>query len=56
LLEQLSLLGLDVRRVGLGTVGEDGLGALEQVFLPAVDERGVDAELTSQFVDGPIPP
>ena len=44
--------GLGVSRRRLGRPAEDRLGADQQLLLPAVDQRRVDVELPSQFVDG----
>src|SRR4051794_26097833 len=51
LLEQLGLGGLGVGGGGLARLGEDLVGALQQLLLPAVDEGGVDPELGGQLVD-----
>jgi hypothetical protein len=54
LLVQLGLPGLGVARVRLGSVGEDRLGSLMELLLPAVDEGGVDGKLAGQLVNGPV--
>src|SRR5450432_2410312 len=57
LLEQLSLAGLGVRRgrLGVGRPGEESLGPGEEVLLPAMDERWVDAVVPGQLVDRLVP-
>src|ERR1700712_3579212 len=52
LLEQLGLSGLGVRRgrLGLGGSGEEALGPGQELLLPAVDQRRVDAVVAGQFV------
>ena len=54
LLVQLGLASLSFGRGWLGTVGEDSLGAGEQLLLPGVDELRMDAVVPGQFVDGSV--
>src|SRR6516225_7650307 len=54
LLEQLGLLGLGVGRDRLAAVTEDLVGPGEELLLPGVDQRRVDAVLTGQLIDGAI--
>ena len=51
LLVQFSLDRRRVRSGRLAAVGEDLLRAGQEQLLPAVDQAGVDAELTGQLVD-----
>ena len=55
LLEQLGLAGLGVRRGRLGRAPEDALRPGQELLLPAVDERRVDAVVPGQLVDRPVP-
>src|SRR5512135_552825 len=52
---ELGLAGLGVRRGRLCRAPEDRLGPGDQLLLPAVDQRRVDAVVTGQFVDGAVP-
>jgi site-specific DNA recombinase len=54
LLEQLGLRGRGVGRGGLAAVGEDLVGAGEQLLLPGVEQSRVDSILTRQLVAGLI--
>ena len=41
--------------MGLRRAGEEPLGPGQEVLLPAVDERRVDAVVPGQIVDRPVP-
>ena len=47
--------GLGVRRGRLGRTAEDAFRSGQELFLPAVDQRRVDAVVPDQFVDRPVP-
>src|ERR1035438_10195676 len=54
LLEQLLLLSLGVGYAfDAHAAGDDAFGAYQQLLLPAVNQRRMDAVLGRQFVDGP---
>src|SRR3954471_18005926 len=55
LLEQLDLAGLGVSRGRLGRAPEEALGPGQELLLPAVDERRVEAVVAGQVVDRPVP-
>jgi hypothetical protein len=54
LLVQLRLHDLAIDRRRLAAVSEHLLRSCQQVLLPAVNQRRVDAELTGRLVDRPI--
>jgi hypothetical protein len=55
LLEQLGLAGLGVSRGRLGRAAEDTLGPGQELLLPPVDERRVDAVMPGELVDRAVP-
>src|SRR5919202_315408 len=55
LLEQLGLLGLGVGGGHLAAVAEDLVRPGQKLFLPAVDQGGVDPVVAGQLVDRLVP-